>query len=169
MTLEIRPLLEMSAVVTGSKSLARISTSRRSAASTHGICAVPTDRRSLWRQLKLGFMFAPLACQAILDLNVLVFGRVPQHLETRVPGRELLIVSQNGLLADIRGLPGMKRTASSDQMSISRLSWDRVNSMSIWCSFRWPPSPRHAGPFAKACRLQRCGRKSRCRGLRETR
>jgi hypothetical protein len=33
MTLEIRPLLEMSAVVTGSKSLARISTSRRSAAS----------------------------------------------------------------------------------------------------------------------------------------
>jgi len=37
MTLEIGPLLEMSAVVTGSKSLPRISTSRRSAASTHGI------------------------------------------------------------------------------------------------------------------------------------
>jgi hypothetical protein len=47
-------------------------------------------------------MFAPLACQAILDLNVLVCGRVPQHLETWVLGRELLIVSQNGLLADIR-------------------------------------------------------------------
>jgi hypothetical protein len=31
----------------------------------------------------LGFMFAPLACQAILDLNVLVFGRLPQHLELR--------------------------------------------------------------------------------------
>jgi hypothetical protein len=63
---------------------------------------MPTDRRGFWRQFKLGFMFAPLACQAIRDLNVLVFGRVAQHLETRVLGRELLIVSQNGLLADIR-------------------------------------------------------------------
>src|SRR5271170_4658783 len=65
-------------------------------------CGVPTDRRCLWRHLKLGFMFAPLACQAILDLNVLVFGRVAQHLETWVLGRELLIFSQNRLFADIR-------------------------------------------------------------------
>jgi hypothetical protein len=47
-------------------------------------------------------MFAPLARQAVLDLNVFVFGRVAQHLETRVLGADFLILSPNGLLADRR-------------------------------------------------------------------
>jgi hypothetical protein len=51
---------------------------------------VPTDRRGLWGQLILGFFFEPLARQAVLDLKVLVFGRVVQHLEAGVLGVEFL-------------------------------------------------------------------------------
>ena len=68
--------------------------------------SVPTGGRSFWRQLILGFFIEPLACQAVLDLKVFVFGRVAQHLEARELGVEFLILSPNGLLADRRGLPG---------------------------------------------------------------
>src|SRR5262249_7013008 len=61
-----------------------------------------TARRSLWRQSVLGFMFAPLACPAVLDLSVSVFRRVAQHLETWVLCAAFLILSFDGLLADRR-------------------------------------------------------------------
>ncbi len=63
---------------------------------------MPTFRRGLWRQFELSFTFKPLACQAVLDLNVFEFGRVAQYLETRVRGATFLIVSSDGLLADHR-------------------------------------------------------------------
>src|SRR5271170_3605173 len=50
--------------------------------------SAPTGRRGLWGQLILAFTFEPLARQAVLDLNVFVFGRVAQHLEARVLGAE---------------------------------------------------------------------------------
>src|SRR5207245_8058353 len=62
--------------------------------------AVPAERPGLWRHCKLGFMFAPLARQAVLDLNVFVFGHVAQHFESWVLDADFLILSLDGVLAD---------------------------------------------------------------------
>jgi len=60
------------------------------------------ERRRIARKLRTAEGTAAFARQAVLDLNVFVFGRVTQHLETRVLGADFLILGPNGLLADRR-------------------------------------------------------------------
>jgi hypothetical protein len=62
--------------------------------------AVPSLRRAVWRQSEVGITCEPLTCQGVLDLKIFEFGRVAQHLKTRVRGATFLIVSGDGLLAD---------------------------------------------------------------------
>jgi len=74
----------------------------------------------------MGFFFEPLACQAVLDLQVFVFGRVAQHLEARVLAWNFSFAANNG------------KKQRGDVVQLVRESAARVASAAGWASHRYP-------------------------------